>query len=125
MKFVFLTNDGKLVDKYTGTYVEVLREVSQAETEVRFFDGETAVINPKNLYAPDCVPFKVGDKVKNLKEFTLNSGALAWSGITWEIKQVTYDLPDLSDAVLVCDSQEVGLFGKVFLSDQVEKVEKI
>lgn len=122
MKFVFLTNDFKLVDKYTGTYVEVLKEVSKTEAEVRFFDETTAIVNSSDLYDPELVPFKVGDKVKNLKGFQAYPGAYAWSGITWEIKQVSYSLPNLSTAILVCDSYQVALFGKVFLSDQVEKI---
>ena len=39
MKYVFLTNDETLVDKYTGTYVEVISDEPKADTvKVRFFD---------------------------------------------------------------------------------------
>ena len=122
MKYVFLTDDVKFVDKYTATYVEVLKELSDDEVEIRLFDGTTTVVNRKDLYTPDQIPFKVGDKVKNLEGFELNTGARAWAGITWEVKQVTYNRPNISTAVLVCDSYEVAVFNKVFMSTQVEKI---
>ena len=122
MKYVFLTNDAKLVDKYTATYVEVLNEVSDDEVEIMLFDGTTTVVNRKDLYTLDQIPFKVGDKVKKLEGFELYSGARAWAGITWEVKRVSYNRPNTSTAVLVCDSYEVALFNKVFMSTQVEKI---
>lgn len=123
MKYVFLTNDETLVDKYTGTYVEVISDEPKADTvKVRFFDDLVRDVERTDLYDPDKVPFKVGDKVKNLEGFTLNSGARAWAGITWEVKHVSYHLPNTSIAVLVCDSYEVALFNKVFMSDKVEKI---
>ena len=123
MKHVFLTNDLKLVDKYTGTYVEVVKENTGNNTvEVKFFDDSVATVERGDLYDPDKVPFKVGDKVKNLEGFTLNSGARAWAGITWEVKRVSYSLPNMRVAVLVCDSYEVAVFNKVFMSTMVEKI---
>lgn len=123
MSFIFLTNNGCLVEKYSGTSVELVRDIPQTnEAEVRFFDHTTATVKRSDLYAPDRVPFKVGDKVKNLNGFALSSGAWAWSGITWEVKSVTYSLPNLSCAILVCDSKEVALWDKVFTDEMVEKV---
>ena len=63
MKYVFLTNDETLVDKYTGTYVEVISDEPKADTvKVRFFDDLVRDVERTDLYDPDKVPFKVGDR---------------------------------------------------------------
>jgi hypothetical protein len=115
----FYSNDK--YHEYAGTMVEVLQKISETETKVRFHDGKVVIVNSSNLYAPELVPFKVGDKIRNIKGFVHTSGAWIGSGITWEIKSVTYNPPKFDFAIIECYSSEIAV-GECFHSKQVEKI---
>ena len=108
--------------QYNGTLVEVLRKISKTETEVRFHDGKTAIVNHSDLYEPELVPFKVGDMVQNVKGFALSSGAWVCSGTTWEVKTVTYNLPNFNRAIIECFSREMAIGNTIFTINQLKKI---
>lgn len=124
MEYVFWTKKGNVDVKRLVSYVEVVKEEEGSDdVEVRFLsDNTTATVKRDELFNPDVVPFKVGDKVKNRYHFDTALGSKAWPGINWEVKMVTYSTSNFDTAMLVCDSYEVFLFNKMFLSNEVEKI---
>ena len=124
MKYVFWTKNGHVDECRLASYVEVVKEEEGSnDVEVRFLsDNTTATVKRDELFNPDVVPFKVGDKVKNRHHFNTPLGSVAWPGINWVVKKVTYSTSNFAAAMLVCDSYEVFLFNKMFLSNEVEKI---
>ena len=124
MKYIFWTESWDVDEYRLASYVEVVKEEEGSDdVEVRFLsDNTTATVKREELFNPDVVPFKVGDKVKNLHYFKTHLGAMAWPGINWVVKKVTYSTSNFAAAMLVCDSYEMFLFNKMFQSNEVEKI---
>lgn len=124
MKYIFWTENGYVDEYRLASYVEVVKEEEGSDdVEVRFLsDNTTATVKRDELFNPDVVPFKVGDKVKNLCYFNTPIGSKGWPGINWVVKKVTYSAPSFNAALLICDSYEMAVFNQMFLSDAVEKI---